>query len=173
MIQLLLTDVDGVLTDGSLVYGDGGELCKIFNAKDGVAVDLLRRYGVEVGVVSGRASKAVEHRCDDLRIDIVRLGVSNKLSVIREIAASRGLQAQDLAFVGDDIPDLPLSGAVGLFLAPLDAHSTVLACADVVLPVPGGRGVLRSAAEWILTRREGLTVDVLHRETSDRVKWTQ
>lgn len=152
-LRLVLSDVDGVLTDGTVfILPDGGE-AKGFHVRDGLAVVLARKAGLLTGVLSGRESAAVAHRSTELGVDIVRQGVSDKKAVLAEILASRGLRPEEVAYVGDDLNDLAVMAEVGLSAAPADAPLEVRSQAFLVLDAPGGRGCLRELVEAILKAR--------------------
>jgi len=149
-IKLLLLDVDGVLTDGSIIYNDNGAETKIFNVKDGLGIRLLMEAGIKVGIVTGRTSKALYHRCTNLGISLIFDGVHEKTSVLELISEHTGLLADEIAFVGDDLPDLPLMRRVGLSIAVADAHETVIENVDMVTAKKGGAGAVREVCEAIL-----------------------
>jgi 3-deoxy-D-manno-octulosonate 8-phosphate phosphatase (KDO 8-P phosphatase) len=149
-IKLLLLDVDGVLTDGSIVYNDHGRESKQFNVKDGFGMKLLMSAGIELGIVTGRRSEALAHRCNDLGIRLIFDGISDKSSVLDEIQQHTGISADNIAFVGDDIPDLLLMRRIGVSIAVADAHENVRANADWVTSAPGGAGAVREVCEAIL-----------------------
>ena len=149
-IKLLLLDVDGVLTDGSITYNDRGEETKQFNVKDGFGIKVLMSVGIQLGIVTGRRSKALTHRCNDLGISLVFDGISDKASVLDEIQQRTGISADNTAFVGDDIPDLALMRRIGVSIAVADAHEDVRAYADWVTSAPGGAGAVREVCEAIL-----------------------
>lgn len=149
-IKLLLLDVDGVLTDGTLYFGDEGELIKGFNVRDGLAVALLRSHGIHTGVLSGKSSRALDCRIKQLGIDIAVTGKLEKLHAILELLQTLEISADEIAYVGDDVVDLPLIDVVGVFYAPSDAHPLILQLCDHVLEARGGRGAAREAAEAIL-----------------------
>ena len=161
-IRLVLFDVDGVLTDGSLIYGRDGEELKSFNARDGVGIALLHAHGVETGVLSAKRSEALQARIRDLRMSVSLIGVSDKLSALRPLLTELGLAPDEVAFVGDDVLDLAAGNHVGLFLAPADAHELVRDAAKV-LAATGGTGVARAAAEYILVHNNGIERDHLYR----------
>lgn len=158
MIKLLLFDVDGVLTDGSIIVDSHGEALKAFNVRDGLAVALLRCHGIRSGVLSGKASSALDYRVQQLGFDVAVTGTLEKLDAIQQIARDQGLSFGEIAFVGDDVVDLPLAGLVGRFYAPSDAHPLVREEADFVLSLPGGGGAGREAAERVLTE-SGLSLE--------------
>lgn len=149
-VKLLLLDVDGVLTDGSLIYNDNGLETKKFSVKDGFGMKLLMSVGIQVGIVTGRRSKALIYRCNDLGIRLIFDGISDKGGVLDEIHRRSGVSADGIAFVGDDIPDLALMRRIGVSIAVADAHESVCAYADWVTSAPGGAGAVREVCEAIL-----------------------
>ncbi|MFC3286231.1 KdsC family phosphatase [Litchfieldella rifensis] len=150
-IKLVLFDVDGVLTDGTLYIGGSGEEYKPFNAKDGVAVSLLSHYGIKAGVISGKSSPALLYRVNQLKMDVIRTGCSEKSIALHEIAQGLGISASEVCFVGDDIIDYHAMNEAGVSYAPNDAHPLILKCADQVTKCAGGAGVAREVAEDILS----------------------
>ncbi len=161
-VRLLLLDVDGVLTDGGIIYDDKGVETKAFNAKDGLGIKLLMNTGIKVGIVTSRASKALYHRCDNLGISLVFDGVHDKSGVLEDISKQTGMPAEEIAFVGDDLVDLPLMRKVGLSIAVADAHETLLENADMVTTARGGAGAVREVCEAIL-KAQGLWEKTLER----------
>jgi 3-deoxy-D-manno-octulosonate 8-phosphate phosphatase (KDO 8-P phosphatase) len=149
-IKVLLLDVDGVLTDGGIIYSDTGSELKVFSVKDGLGIVMLREAGIEVGIVTGRRSKALYHRCNDLGIRPVFDGVSDKVGILGQVKDTMGVTAEEIAFVGDDLPDLPLLRKVGLSAATADAHETVREHVDMVTTACGGAGAVREVCEAIL-----------------------
>jgi 3-deoxy-D-manno-octulosonate 8-phosphate phosphatase (KDO 8-P phosphatase) len=149
-IKLLLLDVDGVLTDGSIIYNDKGQETKQFNVRDGFGMKLLMSAGIQLGIVTGRRSKALARRCNDLGIRLIFDGISDKGSVFDEVRQRTGISAENIAFVGDDIPDLALMRRIGVSIAVADAHENVRAYADWVTSTPGGAGAVREVCEAIL-----------------------
>jgi len=158
--KLLLLDVDGVLTDGSIIYNDNGTETKIFNVKDGLGIRLLMEAGIKVGIVTGRTSKALYHRCTNLGISLVFDGIHEKTSVLELILKKTGLLSEEIAFVGDDLIDLPLLRRVGLSIAVADAHETVIEHADMITSAKGGAGTVREICEAIL-KAQGLWNKIL------------
>jgi len=152
-IQLLLLDVDGVLTDGSIIYNDDGSETKIFNARDGFGLKLVMSAGIKVGIVTGRSSQALRHRCDNLGIDLLFDGVGDKALMLEEIVAQTGIDTEQTAFVGDDLPDLPIMKNAGLSIAVADAHEIVRQKADWTTLAQGGQGAVREVCEALLTAR--------------------
>jgi 3-deoxy-D-manno-octulosonate 8-phosphate phosphatase (KDO 8-P phosphatase) len=149
-IRLLLLDVDGVMTDGSIVYGAGDQEIKRFHVRDGLGIRLLMRAGIQVGVVTGRQSEALMHRCRNLGIELVYAGVGDKAALLDRIVAQTAVPARNIAFAGDDLVDLPLMRKVGLSVAVADAHEVVRAQADLVTTAPGGAGAVREICEALL-----------------------
>jgi len=152
-IKLLLVDVDGVLTDGTIIYDDKGVETKMFNVKDGLGIKMLIKAGIKVGIVTGRASKALYHRCDDLGISLIFDRARDKAGILNVITEQTGISAEHIAFVGDDLVDLPLMRKVGLSIAVADAHEMLLHDADMVTAARGGAGAVREVCEAILKGR--------------------
>lgn len=152
-IRLLVLDVDGVLTDGRLHYGPSGEEWKVFHVQDGLALVGAQRTGLQVAVLSQRASAAVSRRMADLGVREVHQGVANKGEFLAELIRRFGLTPAQVAYMGDDLSDLPLLTTVGLALAPADAVPEVRSAAHWVTPRSGGAGAVREAVEAILRAR--------------------
>ncbi len=156
-IRALLFDVDGVLTDGGLLYGTGGLEMKRFNVQDGVAVRQAQQAGLLTGVITGRDDEAVRRRSTELNLDFTAFGCADKLEAYRTFKRRFTLSDDEIAFVGDDVPDLPVLRRCGLACAPADAHAAVRSQAVLVTRRPGGSGALREVADFILasqTERE-------------------
>jgi 3-deoxy-D-manno-octulosonate 8-phosphate phosphatase (KDO 8-P phosphatase) len=149
-VRLLLLDVDGVLTDGGILLHPDGEESKVFNVRDGLGIRLLQRAGVEVGFISGRNSRVVARRAEDLGIGLVVQGMLYKLPAYEEILTKRGLTHKDVAYVGDDIVDIPILERVGLAVATAGAVPAVVSRCHVITDRDGGRGAVREACELIL-----------------------
>jgi 3-deoxy-D-manno-octulosonate 8-phosphate phosphatase (KDO 8-P phosphatase) len=154
-IKMVLIDVDGVLTCGDIIYSDSGEQIKIFNVKDGVGIRLLKEAGLKVGIITGRKGQALHHRCVNLGIDLIFDGVRHKDKVIDDITARTGISKEAMAFVGDDLPDLPVMKRVGLAVAVSDAHEIIRQKAHITTRAPGGKGAVREISETIL-KAQGL-----------------
>ncbi|MDH3356072.1 MAG: HAD-IIIA family hydrolase [Desulfobacteraceae bacterium] len=161
-IKLLLLDVDGVLTDGGIIYNDNGTETKVFNVKDGLGIKLLMDAGIHLGIVTGRRSNALYSRCKDLGIKLIYDGVGNKIDVLDALMDQTGVSAEEVAFIGDDLPDLGLMKMIGLSIAVGDANKTILDNADMVTSAKGGDGAVREACEAIL-KAKGLWKDILER----------
>lgn len=153
-IKLLLLDVDGVLTDGSIIYDDTGSQIKVFNVKDGLGIRLLMLAGIQVAIATGRRSKALLHRCENLGISLVLDGLSTKTDVLNAIYQQTGIVADEIVFVGDDLMDLPLMKQAGISIAVADAHELIRLNADMVTLAPGGKGAVREICEMILKARD-------------------
>lgn len=152
-IKLLVLDVDGVLTDGGLLMGAGGDEWKRFHVHDGLALVAARRAGLHVAVVSGRTSGAVQRRMAELGVEEVHQGVDDKAALVQGIIARLGLSASEVAAMGDDLPDLPVLMMVGLRLAPSDAVGEVRRAAHWISRRRGGQGAVREAVEMLLRAR--------------------
>jgi 3-deoxy-D-manno-octulosonate 8-phosphate phosphatase (KDO 8-P phosphatase) len=155
-IALVLTDIDGVWTDGGVYYSDAGEALKRFSMRDGMGVARLRLAGIDTGVVTGEQSQAVARRAEKLNLRWVFLGVSDKRALLPEILRRTGLRVEQVAYIGDDCNDLELIhevGGEGLTAAPADAMPEVGAAVHFHGAVGGGQGAFREFAEWILRAR--------------------
>ncbi len=159
-IKLLILDIDGVLTDGGIVYNDNAVETKVFNVKDGLGIRLLMKAGIDLCIITGRRSDALHHRCKNLGINLIFDGIGNKAAIFDLVLDRTGVTAQETAFVGDDLPDLALMKRVGLSIAVADAHQTVLENADMVTSANGGKGAVREACEAIL-KAQGLWENIL------------
>jgi 3-deoxy-D-manno-octulosonate 8-phosphate phosphatase (KDO 8-P phosphatase) len=166
-VRLLVLDVDGVLTDGSLTYTSRGEERKTFSVRDGLGIRLLLEAGVQVAVISGRASEAVEARCTELgiRSELIILGSKDKVADLQRIEDLLDIVDLEVAAMGDDLPDLPLLERAVFTACPADAAPEVMAVCDLVCGAPGGRGAVREFAELIL-KVQGKWVDVTGRWVS-------
>lgn len=149
-IRLIVFDVDGVLTDGSLFIGDDGQEYKAFNSKDGHGMAMLRQSGVEIGIITGRSSEVVRIRMDGLGIQHVYQGKRDKLPAYEELKKATGFSDRQIAYVGDDVVDLPVMTRVGLSIAVQDAHYLAKQHAHWVTPSGGGRGAAREVCELIM-----------------------
>ena len=142
-IRLLLLDVDGVLTDGRIHLDDRGVETKTFSTRDGLSLWWVRNFGLLTGVISGRHSAATELRCRDLLMDEIHLGQLQKVPILEKIISHRQINAENIAYIGDDVVDLPIIKRVGFSAAPADAHPEVLKHVDLFLDLPGGGGAVR------------------------------
>ena len=149
-IRLVIFDVDGVLTDGRLYLADDGNEFKAFHSRDGHGLKMLQNQGVAVAIISGRRSLAVEQRMTDLGISYVYMGVQDKLVAFQDLLQRQGLDAAQVAYVGDDVIDLPVMIRVGLAIAVQDADPFVKRHTHWQTPSPGGRGAAREVCELLL-----------------------
>lgn len=149
-IRLLVFDVDGVLTDGSLFIGDDGQEYKAFYSRDGHGMKMLQATGVEIGVITGRTSEVVRLRMESLAIRHVYQGRMEKLPAFEDLLAATGVLPEEVAYVGDDIMDLPVMRRVGLAVAVQDAHSLVKKNSHWITSNGGGRGAGRDICELIM-----------------------
>ena len=152
-IRLVAFDIDGVFTDGRFYLSDDGIETKAFHTQDGYGVRRLLDAGVEVAVISGRRSAAVEHRMAELRVRHVVLGCKDKVAAFDELIAALGIDAADCAFVGDDMPDLALLQHVGLSIAVANAVQAVQERCDYVTRKPGGFGAVREVCDLVAAAR--------------------
>ena len=159
-IRLLLLDVDGVLTDGRLYFGNNGEELKAFNTQDGLGIRLLQRSGIEVGIITGRSSALVARRAEELGIKLVIQGREDKLAALEEVLRddkeNHSYKMQEIAFLGDDLPDLAVISRVGLGVAVADAHNFVAKHSHWQTSEKGGCGAVRELAELILQAQNTL-----------------
>ena len=159
-IRLFVMDVDGTLTDGTITYTADGVELKSFHARDGAGIKLLPQVGIVPAIVSGRASAATQRRAAELGIDTVVEGVADKLPVVDRIRKAHGLAWEEVAFIGDDLTDIPPMRSSGFSAAPADAASEVRRIATYVCTSTGGRGAVREAIENLL-RAQGAWDEVL------------
>jgi len=166
-VQLLLLDVDGVLTDGGVTWDNQGIESKTFHIRDGLGLRLWQRAGGRTGIVTGRSSHVVQLRAEELGIAFVRQGVDDKLPAAQAILAECGLAWEQAAFLGDDLPDLPVVRQCGVGVAVADACPELVAAADLVTRLPGGRGAVRELVERLL-RARGVWEAVVERYAAQR-----
>ena len=172
--RALVLDVDGVLTDGSLEYGSDGETSKTFHVKDGLGMRLCAREGIAVAVISAKTSAPLRRRLEDLRVPHALLGREDKSAALDELTRALGISEREVAFVGDDLLDLPVMRRVGLSAAPADAHPLVLGEALWVTRAPGGRGAVREVCDGLLAARGRLRAsceDLLATRSEKEKKW--
>lgn len=150
-IKVILTDVDGVLTDGSINISPNGELYKSFNVKDGYIVKKAMEKGLIIGIITGRESDIVKYRCQELGIEEVFQGVKNKINVCKKIAQKYNVEFANIAYIGDDYPDLDLLKIVGYSGAPSDAIEEIKSTVDFISKYKGGKGAYREFVETILS----------------------
>jgi 3-deoxy-D-manno-octulosonate 8-phosphate phosphatase (KDO 8-P phosphatase) len=149
-VKLLVLDVDGVMTDGRLLYHDDGTESKAFDVRDGHGIKMLKHAGIETALISGRSSPLVEKRADDLGIEDVAQRVRDKVPILEKFLSKRKFKFGEAAFVGDDVVDLSVMNRVGFAVAVADASEYLFDVAHYVTLAPGGRGAVREVAELIL-----------------------
>jgi YrbI family 3-deoxy-D-manno-octulosonate 8-phosphate phosphatase len=153
-IKLLILDVDGVMTDGRIIMNGRGEEIKRFHVKDGYGLKRLLDAGIDVVIITGRKSRAVEYRAKELGIQEIYQGVKEKGSLCREVIERKNLMKDQVCCMGDDLPDLPMFGQVGTSIAVADAADEVRNAAGHVTAQKGGHGAVREVCEWILKAQQ-------------------
>ncbi len=149
-VQLLIVDIDGVLTDGGLHFDNRGEEYKTFNSLDGQGIRMLLDHGIEVAVITGRESGIVNHRMGDLGVKHIYQGYRDKRPAFEQLLKNTGLQPEQIAYVGDDLPDLVVMRQVGFAIAVENAHAFVKQHSDWVTSRRGGQGAIREVTDFIL-----------------------
>jgi 3-deoxy-D-manno-octulosonate 8-phosphate phosphatase (KDO 8-P phosphatase) len=149
-VKVLITDIDGVLTDGGIIYDDLGTEYKKYNVKDGLIVQHLKKAGFLVGAITGRASQVVENRCEELKFDFHYHGVKDKFKKLSEVLETMELALEEVAYIGDDLIDLPVITKAGLSVSPADALPYIKSAVHYVSPLSGGEGVFRELADILL-----------------------
>lgn len=152
-IRLLLLDVDGVMTDGGIIYDGNGLETKVFNVKDGHGIKMLQRYGIEVGIITGRDSRVVDFRAKELAIELLYQGALKKLDCYLDVKQKTGLTDSQIAYMGDDVIDVPVMKRVAFAAAPADALIEARKVAHYVSTLAGGRGAVREVCDMILKGR--------------------
>lgn len=155
-VRMLVLDVDGVLTDGRLYYGDNGQEYKTFNIKDGLGIKLMQRAGIEVGIITARRSVILTRRCEELGIKRLVQGREDKLVALRELLQEVKIDIKEVAYMGDDLPDLAAVRQVGLGMTVADASPPLIENALWKSRYGGGHGAVREAAEFILSAQDKL-----------------
>ena len=150
LVRLLIVDIDGVLTDGGLQFDNRGEEYKTFNSLDGHGIRMLLDSGIEVAVITGRQSKIVDHRMGELGVKHIYQGNRDKLPTFEKLLLDTGNEASQAAYVGDDLPDLPIMQRAGFAIAVQNAHGFVKQHCDWVTTACGGHGAVREVTDFIL-----------------------
>ncbi|MGG7153289.1 cytidylyltransferase domain-containing protein [Clostridium neonatale] len=153
-VKLLLTDSDGVLTDGGMYYSENGDELKKFNTKDGMGFELLRKKGIITGIITGENKELVKKRAEKLKIDELHMGIKNKLLTVRLICEKYKISLENVAYIGDDINDLDVIRNVGIGCSVNDAMECIKSESNYVTKVNGGEGAVREIAELILKNRK-------------------
>ncbi|WP_417528190.1 KdsC family phosphatase [Marinomonas shanghaiensis] len=155
-LKLVVFDVDGVLTDGRLLYTEQGESIKRFNVKDGVAMKLLPKWGIQVAVITAKDSLPLRRRMEELKVTHFYPGCHNKAAAFNELIEQLGILSEEAAYVGDDVIDLQVMPNVGVALCPADAHIVVQRHCPIILSKAAGEGVAREVADMVLASRMSL-----------------
>lgn len=163
-VKLLVLDVDGVMTDGSIIYTDEGVEIKAFNVRDGHGIKMLKRAGIDTAIITARSSKVVAHRAANLGIELVIQGAIDKAAAFDDLLAKTKLHPNQTAYAGDDVIDLPVMRRAGFSVAVADAVKEVRLSAHYVTTAPGGRGAVREMAELIL-KAQGKWEEAMRRYT--------
>jgi len=150
-VKMLVMDVDGTLTDAKVYYSRNGEELKCFSIRDGMGIDLLRLNGIQPAIMTSENSPIVTARANKLKIEHVVLGARQKAASMRDLSASTGIPLENMAFLGDDINDIPAMEIAGLAVCPSNAHETVKSIVHYICSQAGGNGAARELAELILT----------------------
>lgn len=152
-LRLLLLDVDGVLTDGGIILIGKNEEAKRFDVQDGMGVTIARAAGLKVGIVTSRISSVVERRAKELNLDELFQGAQRKTEVLEQLVDKYGIEPSQVAYIGDDIQDIPIMLRVGIPIAVQNAANAVKECSVYVTKAQGGHGAVREAVEWLLELR--------------------
>ncbi len=153
VVKAIFFDVDGVLTDGRIIYDDTGREIKSFNVKDGLIISYLKKAGIITGAISGRESAAVTRRCAELKVDFCHQGIVDKAMVFDKLLKHYKLKSKEVVFIGDDINDLPVFRQVGFSVCPSDTYDYLKEQVDLVTYAKGGMGVLREVGDLVLTAK--------------------
>jgi N-acylneuraminate cytidylyltransferase len=154
LIKCLLTDSDGVLTDGGMYYSENGDELKKFNTKDGMGFKLLKKAGIITGIITGENIDLVRRRAKKMNVDAVFLGIKDKMKILNEICSKYDIKYEEIAYIGDDINDLEVIKTVGLGCTVHDGMECVKDIAKVITRAKGGKGAVREIAEMILESRK-------------------
>ena len=149
-IKIIICDVDGVLSDGKIIYDNTGNEIKHFNVKDGFIIKPLQDSGIKIGVITGRKSEVVIKRCNELKMDFHFHGIKDKIAVYESIKSDNQVADSEIAYIGDDLPDLAIIRKCGFGTCPKDANEYLKQYVDLIAETNGGEGVLREIAELIL-----------------------
>jgi YrbI family 3-deoxy-D-manno-octulosonate 8-phosphate phosphatase len=153
-IKLVAFDVDGVLTNGDIIYSDKGDEIKIFNAKDGQGINMLKTSGLITAIITARSTPIVDKRAKDLNISHVYQGAKNKFVAIQELMNIYNIDLSEIAYVGDDIPDICILEKAGMACCPADAVDEVKSICHFISTKPGGKGAAREISDFIITSKK-------------------
>lgn len=162
---MVILDVDGVMTDGRVLLLPDGQEVKFFSIHDGFGIVCAMKVGIRIGIISGRSSPSLKIRCEELGIEDVYMEKMDKLPVLEQIIKERNLSYNEIAYIGDDIPDLPILEKVGLSVAPSNSHEAVKSRVDLVLTRSGGDGAIREFLDFLL-QIQGKAESILKKFTS-------
>ena len=167
-IKLILSDIDGVWTDGGMYYSSNGEELKKFNTSDSAGVLFCKLLGIKVGIITGENVSMVQRRADKLKLDYAVLGAKNKVAIVEGICSELGISMKEVAYIGDDINDMALLSKVGYSGVPSNAPKYIQSVAQFTLPVKGGDGAFRAFVEKYLTEKGLLekALDLYHESTN-------
>ncbi|WP_025209624.1 KdsC family phosphatase [Hippea sp. KM1] len=160
MIRLIIMDVDGVLTDGRIILDDNGVEYKFFDVKDGHIFHIIHNFGIKTAIVSGRYSEVTNIRAKQLGVEDVYQDVHNKMTAYGELKRKYNLNNDEIAYIGDDVIDIPPMIVSGFSACPSDAHQEVKKVSDYISPLPGGRGAVRDIVEYIM-KQEGIWEEMM------------
>jgi 3-deoxy-D-manno-octulosonate 8-phosphate phosphatase (KDO 8-P phosphatase) len=149
-IKMILMDVDGVMTDGKIIFGNNGVEAKQFDAKDGVGIKIAQRLGIQFGLITGRSSEAVARRAEELAIEEVHQGQKQKIKPYEDILNRHSLKDEEVCFIGDDVVDVPIMRRVGFPVAVADAHPDIIPFAVHTTACRGGQGAIREVIDLII-----------------------
>jgi len=169
-IKLVLFDVDGVMTDGTIYISEQGEYFKSFNVKDGLAIELLRANGIRTGVISGKSSPSLYKRCKQLGFDVIEMGCKNKLPKLKELCTAFEISLSEVAFCGDDVLDIPVMEHCAVSAAPSDAHKLVLEMAGWVSEKGGGKGMVRDFVDVLLVAQTGKSLKEIYQPMMKQIE---
>ena len=161
-VKALIFDVDGVLTDGKIIYDNNGVETKAFNVKDGQIIKHLKEAGIVVGAITGRSSDVVKKRCEELKLDFYYQGIHDKPQIFEQVCEKYGLQKKEVTYIGDDLIDLGILTQCGLAVTPNDGMSYVQEHVDMISEKNGGEGVVREVGDLLLSSR-GLLMGIVDR----------
>ncbi|ASK79870.1 3-deoxy-manno-octulosonate-8-phosphatase [Paraphotobacterium marinum] len=159
---MVVLDVDGVLTDGSIYVDGKGEIFKQFDAKDGLGIQVLKTHDILTGIISGKSSQALDYRCNQLGFDEIITGCKNKLPELERICIKHQIELSDVAYCGDDIIDVAIMKKVGLAVCPVDGHPLAQKEADWIIDKPGGHGMVRTFIDKLIMEQKGCSLEEVY-----------
>lgn len=169
-IKLVLLDVDGVMTDGTIYISEHGEYFKSFDVQDGLAIELLRAHGIYTGIISGKKSPALKVRCEQLGFDFIEMGCKHKLPKLADLCEQLSISPKNVAFCGDDVLDLDIMEQCAVSAAPADAHDLVLHSASWISSKPGGKSMVRHFVDHLLMDQTGLSLKDIYSPLLEKIR---